>query len=180
MHSSQPIQFIIHMWINRWMGMTVVYMPLLLPQDCAMVKMSCPFTMTGKRWGSIWLNAWKLKRCFHFPAHIKKKVTGLWMKRLYCHCRGQESALMIQCDGCSEWYIIWNVSDPFHKEQWKSNDKHGSAEIARNSAGTMRLKWTYCCIHCHNPNFFLSTLVRTVTSDIFWQSRIIFGSKDLS
>ena len=36
--------------------------------------------------------------------------------------------------------IIWNVSDPFHKEQWKSNDKRGSAEIARNSVGIMRLK----------------------------------------
>ena len=35
---------------------------------------------------------------------------------IYCHCRGPESAFMIQGDGCCKWYHIRSVTNPSHKE----------------------------------------------------------------
>ena len=47
------------------------------------------------------------KKMFPFPSTYKKKSHRFVNEEtidIYCHWRGQESALMIQCDGCSEWY----------------------------------------------------------------------------
>ena len=39
-----------------------------------------------------------------FPSKYQEKSHRFETINIYCPCREHESALMIQCDGCSEWY----------------------------------------------------------------------------
>ena len=73
---------------------------------------------------------------------------------LFCHCRGPDSELMIQCDGCSEWYHVeYERSIPQKAIKVKK-----TCVVLQNLQGKekIQLKWRHitslllqsCCIHC--------------------------------
>ena len=87
---------------------------------------------------------------------------------LFCHCRGPDSELMIQCDGCSEWY---------HVECGEINSAKVkkcvcSAEFARKRKDPVEMEahnFTVIAIMLYSLSYDLCT---------HWQGRIHFGSQN--
>lgn len=110
MHSSQPMITVHHANVDKQMN----------GHDCGVYAIAFATSLCyGQDVMSIHYDNHKMRqhlvKCLEgakmlpFPSTYEEKSIRFVKSEtidLFCHCRGPESELMIQCDGCSEWYHV--------------------------------------------------------------------------